>query len=156
MIKYEVCALGGLYFPIPHCYCFGEYIDIPDNKINDSLVGSVSKIRGDAGSITTKRTHVWGANEGIVFEPFLTQLLQNGPDTVIHIGEHCREDTSLDVFDLSKLFHVRVGPLKKAVYGVVRNKEEKGLSACLSIKETDSLVMASVKYSVSRTGWPSW
>ena len=51
MIKYEVCASDGLYFPIPHRYCFGEYIDIPDNKINDSLVGSVSKIRGDAGSI---------------------------------------------------------------------------------------------------------
>ena len=51
VIKYEVCASGGLYFPIPHRYCFGEYIDIPDNKINDSLVGSVSKIRSDAGSI---------------------------------------------------------------------------------------------------------
>ena len=82
MIKYEFCASGELYFPIPHRYCFGEYVDIPDNKIDDPLIGSVSKIRGDAGSITSKCTHMRGANEGVVFEKGSGLTLNSTPRSI--------------------------------------------------------------------------
>ena len=82
MIEYEVCASGGLHFPIPYRYCLGEYVDIPDNKIDDPLIGGVRKIRGDAGSITSKRTHVRGANEGVVLEKGSGLTLNSTPRSI--------------------------------------------------------------------------